>query len=196
MRQKFVAKVPIVQSSKEDWRRSWQALVPEECRNVAVSHNDQSVTAYICRNHFAVMLQDGLLMDPGFFGVCEHFQKAGYRVVWLIRFSQDLHNGFVRRAMGGGRDGRRKWIWRKPTTNFGRWTSDNYGATILLQEKDATGDLLQVNDPILHRVIWAESSDPGSMVPSRTRFTTISNPATPAQLMAWLDGTPLGQLHP
>lgn len=185
---------PLQQSGAEAWRRQWQALVPPECRNVPICLDGEQVVAFICCNHFVVMLQDGLLMEPEFFPVCEHFQRAGYRVVWLMRFSQDLHNGYVRRALGGG-EGRQKWIWRKPTTNFGRWTSDNFGATILLQEQDVDGDLLQVQTPILHRVIWAESADPTSMVPRRTRFTTIANPATPAQLLAWLNGTPLGQLQ-
>lgn len=188
------ASQPLTQSDTETWRRQWQALVPPECRNIPINLNGQRCEAFICYHHFVVMLQDGLLMEPEFFPVCEHFQQAGYRVIWLIRFSQDIHNGYVRRGLGGGR-GRQKWVWRKPTTNFGRWTSDNFGATILLQERDVDGDLLQVREPILHRVIWAESADPTAMVPSRTHFTTTANPATPAQLLAWLNGTPLGQLQ-
>ena len=76
---------PLVQSSTEDWRKQWQDLVPPECRNVPVTVDGKTMTAYVQINHFVMMLQDGLLMQQGFFDVCAHFQRAGYHVIWLMR---------------------------------------------------------------------------------------------------------------
>ena len=57
---------PLVQSSTEDWRKQWQDLVPPECRNVPVTVDGKTMTAYVQINHFVMMLQDGLLMQQGF----------------------------------------------------------------------------------------------------------------------------------
>lgn len=37
---------PLVQSSTEDWRKQWQDLVPPECRNVPVTVDGKTMTAY------------------------------------------------------------------------------------------------------------------------------------------------------
>ena len=121
---------PLVQSSASAWREQWRAIVPPECRNVPVTVGDKTVTAYVQINHFVMMLQDGLLMEEHFFDVCSHFQRAGYHVIWLMRCVQDVEGGYlklVRMEDGGARC---RWKWRKPTTNFGRWTSDNYNVKI------------------------------------------------------------------
>ena len=194
MKLPFLFSKPVQQSDTASWRAQWQALVPPECRNVPITHEGKTVTAYLRRNHFVVMLQDGLLMEPGFFPVCEFFQRAGYHVVWLMRCSQDISGGYLHRCHGT--DARQKWLWRKPTTNFGRWTSDNFQATILLQTCDVPGrDLRDVREPILQRVIWAESDDPTRMIPGRTHFFTTACPGTPRELMDWLDGIPMSQLR-
>jgi hypothetical protein len=120
---------------QQHWRERWQSLVPEENRSVPVTVDGQTRIAYIQINQFVVMLQDGLLMKAHFFDVCEFFQKAGYHVIWLMRCVQDVEGGYlklVRMEDGGARC---RWKWRKPTTNFGRWTSDNRCVTILLQYK-------------------------------------------------------------
>lgn len=122
------------QSSPEEWRQKWQSLVPPECRDVPVTVGEKTEIAFVQENHFAMMLQDGLLMEASFFPVCQHFQRAGYRVIWLMRCTQDIENGFLRRRKAL-RDGGFLWDWRSPTTNFGRWTSDNRYVTILLQHR-------------------------------------------------------------
>ena len=33
---------PFVQSSPEDWKRRWQSLVPEDCRDVPIGCGDRS----------------------------------------------------------------------------------------------------------------------------------------------------------
>ena len=86
---------PLVQSSTEDWRKQWQDLVPPECRNVPVTVDGRTMTAYVQINHFVMMLQDGLLMQQGFFYVCAHFQRAGYHVIWLMRCTQDIAGGYL-----------------------------------------------------------------------------------------------------
>ena len=126
---------PLVQSSTEDWRKQWQDLVPPECRNVPVTVDGKTMTAYVQINHFVMMLQDGLLMQQGFFDVCAHFQRAGYHVIWLMRCTQDIAGGYLKLRKESGNEC--LWKWRKPTTNFGRWTSDNRYVTILLQYKPA-----------------------------------------------------------
>jgi len=87
---------PLVQSSTEDWRKQWQDLVPPECRNVPVTVDGKTMTAYVQINHFVMMLQDGLLMQQGFFDVCAHFQRAGYHVIWLMRCTQDIAGGYLK----------------------------------------------------------------------------------------------------
>lgn len=126
---------PLVQSSASAWREQWRAIVPPECRNVPVTVGDKTVTAYVQINHFVMMLQDGLLMEEHFFDVCSHFQRAGYHVIWLMRCTQDIENGYLK--LKKQRGDKCLWKWRKPTTNFGRWTSDNRCVTILLQYKPA-----------------------------------------------------------
>lgn len=149
---------PLVQSSTEDWRKQWQDLVPPECRNVPVTVDGKTMTAYVQINHFVMMLQDGLLMQQGFFDVCAHFQRAGYHVIWLVRCTQDIAGGYLKLRKASGNEC--LWKWRKPTTNFGRWTSDNRYVTILLQYKPAPdGDLSRCTEHILQRVQWAESND-------------------------------------
>ena len=96
-------KEPYVQSSTADWQDQWRSLVPPECRNVPVVVDGKSVEAYVLVNHFAMMLQDGLLMEASFFDVCEHFQRAGYHVIWLMRCTQDVYNGYLKR--GGEKNG-------------------------------------------------------------------------------------------
>jgi len=141
---------PLVQSSTEDWRKQWQDLVPPECRNVPVTVDGKTMTAYVQINHFVMMLQDGLLMQQGFFDVCAHFQRAGYHVIWLVRCTQDIAGGYLKLRKASGNEC--LWKWRKPTTNFGRWTSDNRYVTILLQYKPAPdGDLSRCTEHILQR---------------------------------------------
>ena len=180
----------LAQSSPEEWRRQWQALVPPECRNVPVTVGEKTEIAFVQENHFAMMLQDGLLMEPSFFGVCEHFQRAGYHVIWLMRCTQDIGNGYLRRRKAL-RDGGFLWDWRSPTTNFGRWTSDNRYVTIRLQHRplpEGAEPLSECREPVLQRVRWAESPDAGRLVPRRTKFETSPGPATPRDLANWLSG--------
>ena len=180
-------KAPLVQSSTESWRTQWQALVPPECRNVPVTAGGKTMIAYVQINHFVMMLQDGLLMQQSFFEVCSHFQRAGYHVIWLMRCTQDIAGGYLKLRKESG--GECLWKWRKPTTNFGRWTSDNRYVTILLQYKPAPdGDLSQCAEHILQRVQWAESNDNSKMIPHRTEFATIGTPGTPMELSNWLHG--------
>lgn len=121
------------------------------------------------------------------FDVCSHFQRAGYHVIWLMRCTQDIENGYLK--LKKQRGDKCLWKWRKPTTNFGRWTSDNRYVTILLQYKPTPdGPLEHCTEHILQRVQWAESSDNAQMVPSRTEFATVGVPGTPAELANWLRG--------
>ena len=174
---------------QQHWRERWQSLVPEENRSVPVTVDGQTRIAYIQINQFVVMLQDGLLMKAHFFDVCEFFQKAGYHVVWLMRCVQDVEGGYLKLVKMEDGGARCRWKWRKPTTNFGRWTSDNRYVTILLQYKPAPdGPLEHCTEHILQRVQWAESSDNAQMVPSRTEFATVGVPGTPAELANWLRG--------
>ena len=178
---------------QQHWRERWQSLVPEENRSVPVTVDGQTRIAYIQINQFVVMLQDGLLMKAHFFDVCEFFQKAGYHVIWLMRCTQDIENGYLK--IKKQKDNKCLWKWRKPTTNFGRWTSDNRYVTILLQYKPAPdGDLSRCTEHILQRVQWAESNDNSKMVPGRTEFATVGAPGTPAELLHWLTGTTLANL--
>ena len=57
-----------------------------------------------------MMLQDGLLMIREFFDCCEFFQKAGFHVVWLMRCTQDVENGYLKLLSENGR--RCRWLWR------------------------------------------------------------------------------------
>lgn len=178
---------PLIQSSTEDWRAQWQALIAPECRNVPITVDGKTIVAYVQINHFVMMLQDGLLMTTHFFDVCRHFQRAGYHVIWLIRCTQDIHNGYLKLKKSVGDEC--LWTWRKPTTNFGRWTSDNRYVTILLQHKAAPdGSLAQCDEPILQRVQWAESNDNSRMIPGRTKFSTVAAPGSPVALRNWLNG--------
>lgn len=175
---------------KEQWKDLWRSLVPPECRNVPIPVDGKTEIAFVCVNHFVMMLQDGLLMQAGFFDVCEHFQRAGYHVVWLMRCVQDVRNGYLkqgRRVAGGDR---LQWIWKSPTTNFGRWISDNRRATILLQYRQIPeAGLLACRENILQRVTWAESDNDAEMVPGRTVFYTVGRPGTPQELLNWLLGS-------
>ena len=180
-------KAPFTQSPTGEWKKQWQALVPPECRDVPVTVDGRSIVAYVQINHFVMMLQDGLLMESAFFDVCAHFQRAGYHVIWLVRCTQDIANGYLKLKKTSGNEC--LWKWRKPTTNFGRWTSDNRYVTILLQYKDAPeGSLAHCTDRILQRVQWAESNDNSKMIPGRTEFATVGVPGTPAELSNWLHG--------
>jgi len=189
----FKKKQPLIQNDPITWKELWQGLVPEECRDVAVTVDGVSIEAFIQINQFCVMLQDGLLMEESFFGVFEHFQKAGYHVIWLMRCTQDIHNGFLKLKKQKGN--LMKWDWKSPTTNFGRWTSDNFGATILIQHKQLPMDgPVNCKESVLQRVVWAESSDAHKMIPSRTYFQTVGNPGTPEELLRWLQGTSLSKV--
>ena len=183
-------KEPYAQTSTEVWQDQWRSLVPPECRNVPVVVDGVSMVAYVLVNHFAMMLQDGLLMEASFFDVCEHFQRAGYHVIWLMRCTQDVYNGYLKKT--GERDGVNRWLWKSPTTNFGRWISDNREASILIQHAELPdGDIRACDAPILGRVTWATSDDDSKMVPGRTEFQTVALPATPQQLLRWLNGESL-----
>lgn len=189
-------KPPLQQNDPETWRRLWQSLVSPECRNVPITVDGQTIEAFICVNHIALMLQDGLLMEASFFDVCEHFQKAGYHVVWLMRCIQDVYNGYLKpgKILDGG--SRRQWIWKSPTTNFGRWTSDNHAATILIQYRQLPKeDPTTCDERILQRVTWAESDDSTQMIPGHTVFSTVDSPASPRELLQWLNGASLSQLR-
>lgn len=189
----FRPKAPYAQSPSEAWRDGWRGIVPPDCRNVPVTVNGKTIEAFILVNHFAVMLQDGLLMEASFFDVCEHFQRAGYHVVWLMRCTQDVYNGYLKR--GKTRDGSTSWVWKSPTTNFGRWISDNREATILLQHTELSdGEIASSDERVLTRVMWAESDDPTQMVPKHTTFLTADLPATPRELLRWLNGESLAQI--
>lgn len=180
---------------KEEWQQMWRSLVPPECRNVPVEYDGQIHEAYICVNHFVVMLQGRLLMQETFFPVTEHFQRAGYHVVWLMRASQDILNGYLVKKGKDRASERRKWLWKKPTTNFGRWMTDQQKTTILIQHTELTeGDIGESDEKVLARVVWAESDDPSQMVPGRTVFWTEDLPASPKDLLRWLSGEKLADI--
>lgn len=182
------------QNDPETWKHLWQSLVPPENRDVPITLDGETVVAFVQMNQFVMMLQDGLLMEAAFFDVCSFFQRAGYHVIWLMRCTQDIHNGYLKPKGSGG--GKKKWLWKSPTTNFGRWTSDNFNATILLQHAPLpAGDIRACQAPVLQRVIWAESDDPTRMIPGKTRFLTVDLPATPQELLRWLSGTALSKLR-
>ena len=192
----FRKKQPFQQTASDEWRAQWQSLFPPECRNVPVTVGGTTFDAFVLVGHNAMMLQDGLLMEAAFFDVCELFQKAGYHVIWLMRCTQDVRNGYLkyRRSEDGGK--RMQWLWKRPTTNFGRWSSDQKHASILLQIRELPdGDISHCGDKILQRVIWAESDDPESMVPKRTTFTTVNVPDTPPELVRWLNGETLSRFQ-
>lgn len=192
----FGKKQPFCQSDPETWKRQWQSLVPPENRDVPITADGETVIAFVQIGRFVMMLQDGLLMEEAFFDVCGFFQRAGYHVVWLMRCTQDIRNGFLKpkgTAEGGTR---RKWLWKRPTTNFGRWTSDNFNATILLQHEQLPDEPLPTCQArILQRVVWAESDDPTRMIPGRTQFLTADLPATPQELLRWLSGAAMSALR-
>lgn len=185
------------QKPKDAWRKNWLSIVPPECRNVPITVEGETRVAYICINHFAVMMQDGLGVIPGFFDVCNHFQKAGYHVVWLIRCTQDLESRDLRieKIHEAGR--RIDWYWAKPTTNFGRWTSDSGQVTIILQFLQEPDEEKMANSSakILQRVLWAESDDSTKTVPGQTRFTTVAKPSSPKELRQYLEGTLMSRVR-
>lgn len=183
----FFRRKKFLQSDPEEWKRRWQSLVPPENRDVPITLDGETTIAFVQMNHFVLMLQDGLLMEQEFFPVCKFFQRAGYHVIWLMRCTQDIQNGFLK--LTDEDEHRCHWLWKSPTTNFGRWTSDNYNASIVLQYRQLPeGDLRTCEQRLLQRVVWVESDRPEEMVPGRTRFSTIATPATPAQLLRWLSG--------
>ena len=191
----FSRKSEIKQNSSEEWKAQWQSIVPSENRDVSITVDGKTVIAFVQINQFVMMLQDGLLMEAAFFDVCEFFQKAGYHVIWLMRCTQDIHNGYLKRK-GSYEGGRRcKWLWKSPTTNFDRWTSDNFNATILLQHELPEGALLGDKKRILQRVTWAESDDASRMIPGRTSFQTVDNPGTAEELLRWLQGESLSKIR-
>lgn len=192
----FGKKQILSQNEPEQWMEQWKRLVPPENRDVEVTVDGESVTAFIQLNQFVLMLQDGLLMESSFFDVCSFFQRAGYHVIWLMRCTQDIRNGYLKQK--GHTDGgqRCKWLWKSPTTNFGRWTSDNLQATILLQHRPLPdGDITLCQERILQRVTWAESDDDTRMIPGKTQFQTVDTPGTPAELLRWLQGVPLNRVR-
>lgn len=188
-------KPPLQQTTPEVWKQLWQSLVPEECRNVPIKVGDHTEIAFICINQFVMMLQDGLMMESSFFDVCEHFQQAGYHVIWLMRCIQDVYHGFLKpgKLLEGGRQ---QWIWKSPTTNFGRWTSDNRETTIIIQHRqlppEGPGGC---TERLLQRVIWAQSDDCTRMIPGHTVFTATDCPGSPDELLRWLNGTTLANLR-
>lgn len=189
----FGRKEPLHQCPSEEWIRQWQSIVPPENRNVPITLNGETVIAYVQINQFVLMMQDGLLMEAAFFDVCEFFQRAGYHVIWLMRCTQDIHNGYLKPLRSSGL--RKKWLWKSPTTNFGRWTTDNFEASILLQWQEYEGsDPLACGEQILQRVVWAESDDDTRMIPGRTDFQTIDRPGTARELQKWLQGITLNNL--
>ena len=69
--------------------------------------------------------------------------------------------------------------------------------TILIQHRQVPQqdtDLTQSCARVLQRVTWAESDDDAQMIPGRTEFLTVGRPATPAELLQWLNGTTLANL--
>ncbi|MBQ8587541.1 MAG: hypothetical protein IJ453_05590 [Oscillospiraceae bacterium] len=189
----FGRKKAFHQSPGDAWIRQWQSIVPPENRNVPITLDGRTEIAYVQINQFVMMIQDGLLMEAAFFDVCKFFQKAGYHVIWLMRCSQDIHNGYLKALRSKG--SRKKWRWKSPTTNFGRWTTDNFEASILLQWQEYEGDdPLACEERILQRVVWAESDDDTRMIPGRTEFQTTDRPGTAAELLKWLRGAGLNSL--
>lgn len=192
----FRKKKAFTQSSKDVWRAQWMALFPPECRNVPITLEGVTHEVYLLVAHNAMMMQDGLLMEASFFDVCEMFQRAGYHVIWLMRCTQDIHNGYLKRIKSEDGGKRMQWLWKSPTTNFGRWSSDQKHASILLQiDELPEGDVSQCRKKVLQRVVWAESDDPESMVPKRTVFTTVNVPDTPPELVRWLNGEALSRFQ-
>lgn len=188
-------KKPFTQTDPETWKTLWQSFVPPACRDVPVTVDGHTEIAFVCINQFVMMLQDGLLMEASFFDVCEHFQKAGYHVIWLMRCTKDIYNGYLKPGRQLG-EGRQQWIWKKPTTNFGRWTSDNGEATILIQHKQLPPEGPKgCTERILQRVIFAQSDDSSRMIPGHTSFSATDCPGTPEELLRWLNGTTLANLR-
>ena len=191
------AKEPFHQSETAAWKKQWQSLVPPECRDVPIEVDGKTVVAFVQINHFAMMLQDGLLMEPEFFRVCDHFRNAGYHIVWLMRCTQDVEEGYLHLKRRMDRGYTCTWDWKKPTTNFGRWTADNRSVTILLQTRELPDreDLTDCTSEVLQRVQWADSDDDNAQkIPGRTHFITVNDISTPKALGQWLHGELLGDV--
>lgn len=188
-------KQPLMMCTPAEWMAQWKALVPPQCRDVPITFEGETVVAFVCVNQFVMMLQDGLLMESSFFDVCSFFQRAGYHVVWLMRCVQDIHNGYLKLQSASDGGERCKWLWKSPTTNFGRWTSDNFNATILLQHLQIPPQGLDgCREQILQRVTWAESDEATEMIPGRTSFMSVGTPGSPMELLAWLNGASLNRV--
>ena len=68
--------------------------------------------------------------------------------------------------------------------------------TILLQcGQLPDGPITDSQAPVLQRVVWAESDDATRMIPGRTYFRTVGNPASPKEFLSWLNGTSLAKLR-
>lgn len=190
----FWKKKALCQSTPEEWKTQWQSLVPPENRDVPITLDGETVIAYVQMNQFVLMLQDGLLMEATFFDVCSFFQRAGYHVIWLMRCTQDIHNGYLKEKGNAEAGARRKWLWKSPTTNFGRWSSDNLHASIVLQYRELPPEGLATSERVLQRVTWAQSDDAARMIPGRTEFQTVDIPGTPGELLRWLQGEALNKM--
>ena len=111
-----------------------------------------------------------------------------------MRCTQDIYNGYLKQKSVSG--DRTNWLWKRPTTNFGRWSSDQQHASIILQVKELPdGNPKDCTEKVLQRVIWAESDDPEKMVPRRTAFITTNVPDTPQELVRWLNGESLSNFQ-
>ena len=192
----FRKKKPYIQTSPEEWRRSWEELFPPECRHVPVTIGEKTYDAFVLVGHNAMMLQDGLLMEAEFFDVCEHFQDAGYHVIWLMRCTQDIYNGYLKRKSVSENGAKMTWDWKSPTTNFGRWSTDNQHISIILQIEELPEEGPEgCTKKILQRVTWTESDDPERMIPRRTMIYTVNVPDTPPELVRWLNGESLSKFQ-
>ena len=105
----------IAQSSPEEWRQQWQALVPPECRNVPVTVGEKTEIAFVQENHFPRHDAAGrALMERSFFDV-RALSAGGGHVIWPMRCTQDIRNGLRRRE--GTADGASSGTGGTSTTN-------------------------------------------------------------------------------
>ena len=123
-------------------------------------------------------------MEEHFFDVCSHFQRAGYHGICLMRCTQDIVYGYLK--LKKQRGDKCLWKWRKPTTNFGRWTSDNRCVTILLQYKPAP------DGPLEHCTEHILSASSGRRARTTRRWSPRARNSPPSASPAPPPSSPAG----
>ena len=92
-----------------DWHKEMQNLFPKECQEVVVKHNGEVHRADVLIGNIVIEIQHSKMSSETFRKRTAFFLEAGYRVAWIIDFTNPFSRGAMKGSIYSKQEYRYEW---------------------------------------------------------------------------------------